>query len=637
MTIIIPPLSPFPGRGAAPEDYIAQADTTMQQLPGTIAGIQAVSDAFNLGVSVLSTGYLPPLPYAAGIGITLALQTVQHGETTYAPIFERLPFVTGAEFDATAWRVVQGVVGVELAAPGGGAMVGVVERATGEQARLADTMARMPSRYGRIDASSFPRLFDALRRYRVGDPAQAPIVYAILASSLGNGPTLPSPTTQAPGHDFIARLRAEIDPAGLINFEIHNYAANGSTVTDWEAIIASMVASGVRPHLTYLIPGMNDFATGQFNGGQGFDGFQRVLPRVLSALQKIGSDVVLTTSVHPSVVNYPGLQSMPTGQAQVYPTTIAAPVSDTSLQPPSAARLMQIDVLKNGRPITVSAIYHLGNRTIRSIAAAFGVPVIDAQQYQFEQYARQLLEVDSMGAVESLNFDAGQFNHPNLVGIAPYHRGNADACAQLGQQGGQSGHSPRLNGMFGVNIPRDAGVLGGVGMPGAVWDIYPQHGDTTTPPLSIKANTGALDGYGVKSPVEVWHIDPANGKLVSPVAILGASVGMPAFRALDHLGRAEVRDRLSFYNLPAGSTAATYTLPDSMGSRLTIFAVNSGVDLSQRYRAEVSVHKGVVTHEAASPYQIGANTEFNVTISGRTVTVTNVYGGTNIHLSCDSW
>lgn len=124
MTITIPPLSPFPGRGAAPEDYIAQADTTMQQLPGVISGIQAVSDAFNLGTGVLSAGYLPPVPYTAGISMTLALQTVQRGEVTYAPLIERLPFVTGIEFDATAWRVVQGVTSAQLAEADGSEQIG---------------------------------------------------------------------------------------------------------------------------------------------------------------------------------------------------------------------------------------------------------------------------------------------------------------------------------------------------------------------------------------------------------------------------------------------------------------------------------------------------------------------------------
>ena len=124
MTIIIPPLSPFPGRGAAPEDYIEQADTTMQQLPGVVEGIRAVSAAFNSGAGVLSAGYLKAVPYAAGLSMTLAMQTVEYERTTYAPILEALPFITSGTFEADKFRVVQGVVRNELAAPAGAVLVG---------------------------------------------------------------------------------------------------------------------------------------------------------------------------------------------------------------------------------------------------------------------------------------------------------------------------------------------------------------------------------------------------------------------------------------------------------------------------------------------------------------------------------
>ncbi|WP_298402736.1 phage tail protein [Janthinobacterium sp.] len=524
-----------------------------------------------------------------------------------------------------------------LGAVGGDAMVGVMERSTGDALRLTDAMARMPSRFGRIDVSSFPRLFDAIRRYRYGDPTQKPIVACIFASSLGNAPTLPS-IEQAPGHDFFARLRAEIDPAGLIQFEIRNYSLDGSTVSSWEAAIAGMLAAGVSPHIAYLVPGMNDFATAQYNGGQGFQGFQRSFARVLYALKKIGSDIVATTSMHPAVVSNPGLQSLPGDMAQVYPTAIAAPVSAAALQPPADEGLMQVDVLKNGHPITVSKRYYFGNMAIKCIAATFGVPVIDAQQYQFEQYAQQLLALGSMTAVEKANFNPGQVNHPNLTGIrGAYHRANADACAQLGQQGAQAGRAPMLNGNFGVNLPQGVGVQIGPGLPGATWDIYPQHGDTTTPPVSVKANTGALDSYGVKSPVEAWHIDPANGNLVSPACIIGSAVGMPAFRATDYTGRAEVRDRLRFYNLPKGSTAAAYTLPEGMSGSFTLAAFQPGVTTAQRYRIEFIAHKGVITLEPGFPLQLSPDTEFSVAINGLTITATTKIDGTAIHLACDAW
>lgn len=123
--ITIPALSPFPGRGAAPEDYIAQADTTMQELPGVIGKMNEMSAAFNLGAGVLTAGYLPAVPYGAGIVLTLAMQTVQYLGTTYAPLVGALPFTTSGVFEVGNFRVIQGVSRAEIQDPGGVALVGV--------------------------------------------------------------------------------------------------------------------------------------------------------------------------------------------------------------------------------------------------------------------------------------------------------------------------------------------------------------------------------------------------------------------------------------------------------------------------------------------------------------------------------
>lgn len=122
--ILIPPLSPFPGRGAAPEDYIAQADTTMQELPSRFALINEISAALNLGAGVLQNGYLPPVPYAAGLLIKAALQTVEYAGATYAPLLGALPFTTSGVFEADKFRVIQGVTATALAGPGGAAGIG---------------------------------------------------------------------------------------------------------------------------------------------------------------------------------------------------------------------------------------------------------------------------------------------------------------------------------------------------------------------------------------------------------------------------------------------------------------------------------------------------------------------------------
>lgn len=551
---------------------------------------------------------------------------------------------TSVAVDLAAARIAlhQGLTIEALAAESASAKMGHTNRQTLEVDTVKKELDRMASRNGRIDASSFPRLFDAIRKYRLGDPAQGPIKIAIHASSLGNGPTLPNPGSQAPGNDFVNRLKQAIDPSGMLTFEVRNYSADGSVVSDWIApggSISAMEAGGFTPHLVYLIPGMNDFATAQYNSGQGFQGFQVALGRLLLRLKNvIGSDVLLTTSPHPAVNSVPSLNSLGAGLSQVYPTAIAAPVGPDQLQPPATQGYAVGDFLKSGVTLSVSKRYLRGNQAIRCLAAVYSVPVIDAEFYWFETLEAAFLKTGSMVAAEGLVFNPGQNNHPNLLGIGgSYHRGNADLTSQLGQQGIQSAHQPRMTGHFGINLPGPSAVVFGPDMPGAIVDIYPPHWDVVTKPFSVKTNTGPVDGYGAPSPVEAWFVSPTRGDLVSPSCILGGAIGAPAFRAKDHLGRTEVRDRLSFYNLPSGSTLATYTLPDGMAGRFTLFATHPGVALSQRYRMEFSNNKGVIVQETGSPYQIGADTEFSVSISGLKITATVLIAGTSMHLTCDAF
>lgn len=133
--ILIPPLSPFPGRGAAPEDYIAQADTTMQELPGAFAKINEISAAFNLGAGVLGAGYGRPVLYVAGLAITTALQAVEYNNVTYAPILGALPFTTSGAFEADKFRVIQGVTADALAQPTGAGGVGMQQVGDGSVPR----------------------------------------------------------------------------------------------------------------------------------------------------------------------------------------------------------------------------------------------------------------------------------------------------------------------------------------------------------------------------------------------------------------------------------------------------------------------------------------------------------------------
>ena len=121
---MITALPPAPSRGDDSDVFVSRADALVAALPRLVNEINAIGEIFNLSTELATLGYLPPVIYTAGLVMKVATQTVQYGIGTYAPQLDRLPFVTGAEFDINSWRLIQGVTGVQLAAPGGSGMIG---------------------------------------------------------------------------------------------------------------------------------------------------------------------------------------------------------------------------------------------------------------------------------------------------------------------------------------------------------------------------------------------------------------------------------------------------------------------------------------------------------------------------------
>ena len=106
-----------------------QVETTAIQVSqdaatATAAALQAeyLKDSFiavNGGM-----GYLEPVPYGAGISITLPAQLVTYMGDTYAPRQVALPFTTSGVFEVANFRLIQGVASAALAGPSGALSVG---------------------------------------------------------------------------------------------------------------------------------------------------------------------------------------------------------------------------------------------------------------------------------------------------------------------------------------------------------------------------------------------------------------------------------------------------------------------------------------------------------------------------------
>lgn len=131
---------PTTGQGLEAEfNKVAQSiDTTQARLAeiqrddGKLRNMSVHIDALDRQVMDLmggATGYLPPVPFAAGLNVNTHRFTVLRtdpisGETyAYAPAVD-VPFTTTETFDPGQWRLVQGVSGTDLAASSGAEMVG---------------------------------------------------------------------------------------------------------------------------------------------------------------------------------------------------------------------------------------------------------------------------------------------------------------------------------------------------------------------------------------------------------------------------------------------------------------------------------------------------------------------------------
>ncbi|GGH32630.1 tail fibers protein [Klebsiella phage KL01] len=253
----------------------------------------------------------------------------------------------------------------------------------------------------------FPLFMDKLIKYRHGVSGY-PSVYRVFGfgSSVGDGATLPDPSTQAPVIKFFDYLNLAINKGNIYPLQVTNKSVGGSTINDFLNIQwPSVVASGIYPDLVMFAYGMNDFPTANYNAGQTFgtNGFEERLRKAIQLVKDAGADVVLTTSPHPFIANYSW--SMPPGVSQTWPTAVAAPVSDSQIIPPVAQSNATINW--RGTNIDVGVRFLRGNDAIRRVAVEMGCLLVDVEKYWFDAMVNY---------GEAALFNAGQIVHPNLLG-----------------------------------------------------------------------------------------------------------------------------------------------------------------------------------------------------------------------------
>ncbi|WP_337054111.1 GDSL-type esterase/lipase family protein [Pseudoxanthomonas sp. USHLN014] len=183
----LPVVSPGPNdylRGTRRSDgksalfFLPEISAAAAAIGGALDAV--VADAAEEASSVLQgLGYLVPVPYAAGITVNNSRLTVSYGSNVYAPVPSAMPFTTGASFDASKWRLVQGVSGPDLSAPTGAAMVGF-RQTSAAQARPLDGKVRELG----IGVGDFTALQDAINAAPLGGEVLIPAGTTVAVTSL---------------------------------------------------------------------------------------------------------------------------------------------------------------------------------------------------------------------------------------------------------------------------------------------------------------------------------------------------------------------------------------------------------------------------------------------------------------------
>lgn len=275
------------------------------------------------------------------------------------------------------------------------------DRTTNIQSEIFSTKGKQGA-----TAAAMGRFLKKINGYRFGNPG-SPTMYRIFGygSSVGV-PAGGVPASEAPVQIFFNHLSAKMDIQGIIPMEVTNKSVGGSAINDflttqWPAT----VSGGIYPDLSFLVYGMNDFATALVNGGQTFgsNGFEARLRKAVQLIKDAGSDVVLTTSPHPHTgrTDY----NLPTSVNMAWPWAATAPVPGTDIRPTLAQSTTMIPW--RGGFVPASTRFLWGNQIIRQVATDMGCLLLDAEKTWFDAL---------LTYTEDELFNEGQFNHPNQLG-----------------------------------------------------------------------------------------------------------------------------------------------------------------------------------------------------------------------------
>lgn len=116
--------------GQARKAHAPEVTAAAAALANALSAIVAEAEA-DIAPLIAGLGYMPPVPFAAGLYVDSSRYTVEYDGFTYAPLATVVPFTTTSTFIPGQWRLIQGVVGVDLASSVGASMIGFLQSGAG--------------------------------------------------------------------------------------------------------------------------------------------------------------------------------------------------------------------------------------------------------------------------------------------------------------------------------------------------------------------------------------------------------------------------------------------------------------------------------------------------------------------------
>lgn len=467
------------------------------------------------------------------------------------------------------------------------------------------------------------------------------------------------------------------------NASIPEQTGTGSGLT------VNVTSLGYTPTAVLIQYQMNDAGPLEYNAGQTVSGFTSALGVLIDKVRNANADAVLFTSHHPSVVLSGSSQWAWNTGIPCYDGSFMSVCNTTTPGNTStvnqATSVSNIDPVGLGTTIELSSRMQVLNTRARALAEQFGASVLDVEKYWDEAMecssavAPNLCSGNnpngtvwtsygSQSAAETALFTvAGP--HINTLGASvSYWPAIRDFVAGLRLQTAQPTKRPpypytaqsgiETNSQFSVagpstssvTIPLPANTAGTL----TVWASNAALGPTesqmgftacsTFAYLGPEVGTNIQNGAAAASGTIRDFAPSISGLTVTLTNTVSAQTyyyyridtatqtqGCPASGTSLYAGNLPLTNYVPqgvAYNIGAGGTV-TVTLPDNSGGSVTLSAFNTGVAQSQIYSNTFTTHNGTV-YLLTAPKQIGAGTEFTgPTVSGLTLTFTNVYAATN--------